>query len=1268
MTVTNMPVSAAELARLLQLPPPTTEQTAVIEAPLAPALVVAGAGSGKTETMAARVLYLVANGMVAPEQILGLTFTRKAASGLAARIRRRLRTLAAAELIGIRGQEVVPGPDGAGGDNRRGAANLGGGEPEVCTYHSFGGRLIGEFGPLTGMEPASRVLSATGSWQLARRVVARWDGDLDTDLGPDQVTERLLAMSGSLADHLIGPQLLADEIESVLAVLRGAPPSATQRGAMHSGLAPAVKRLQDRAWILPLVDAFTQAKRQAGVVDYADQMQVAAALAADHPQIGATLRQRYVVVLLDEYQDTGHAQRVILRALFGAGDDAPVVSGHPVTAVGDPVQSIYSWRGASASNLPRFPTDFPCRDGAPAATLTLSTSFRNATSVLSVANHVSAPIRAENTQVPELQARPGAVAGEIGYGLFETVAAEEEWLARRIADQWRAAGWQPAGMAVTRLTPPPVVADLAVPTTADVVPPTGVMVTGQAPHGGSAPAGEGAAATIPVVPPSTAVLLRRRRDMEPMAMALRAVGLPVEVVGLGGLLSEPEVADLLALLQVLVDPTAGPAAVRLLTGARWQLGMADLAALSARAAELAPRRAGVSGRSAGSRSDSANEADSVSTARPAADPGRAAVQDALAEAGSGEEVDSASLIDAISDPGPAERYSRDGAARLRRLRAELSRLRSRLSLPLSDLIAELERTTGLDVEVRTHSPAGRAHLDAFADVVADLAATGAGPAELVDYLLTAAEREDGLTPGEVSLSAGCVQILTVHAAKGLEWEIVAVPQLSQSIFPGSRGMTWLSDAAQLPPAVRGDAADLPQLRLPVGGDQKDMVAALAAHTDDLKAAQAVEERRLLYVAVTRTERVLLASGHQWGRNGSTPHGPSEFLQDVRSAAGPGRLPDEWAESPPSGQLNPLTAAPRSALWPPDALGDRRPDIRRGADLVLAALADRAVSPAGSSTGRGTAGSPSGGDRYGWSADVAALLAERNRLRSTSVEVALPANLSATAMVALADDPAGLARRIRRPVPHAPTVTARRGTAFHAWLERYFTGSALLEIADLPGAHDSGRRPDAEVEALTAAFERSVWARRVPFEIELPFTMTIAGQPVKGRVDAVFRDDDGGFTVVDWKTGRPPRPERLAAATVQLAVYRAAVADMYGVPLSCVRAAFVFVASGQTLAPADLLDAEGLAKLLRDATGALAPAVGGEAVAGELPTPECSAELGRAANQEPGQDDGYLDLELDDDGDDLVLDEYDLFDPITSEADPRFWVSQRPASAGGPAVA
>src|SRR5690606_29149548 len=166
-----------------------------------------------------------------------------------------------------------------------------------------------------------------------------------------------------------------------------------------------------RAALLPLVEEYTQHKRREGAMDFADQMSLAALLAAEHPEVVAGERARYGAVLLDEYQDTGHAQRVLLRSLFGQGDPLPV------TAVGDPAQAIYGWRGASAANLPRFTTDFPREDGRPARRYGLLTSFRNPPEVLRVANAVSEPLRRTGLEVDELRARDDAPPGDIRLAL-----------------------------------------------------------------------------------------------------------------------------------------------------------------------------------------------------------------------------------------------------------------------------------------------------------------------------------------------------------------------------------------------------------------------------------------------------------------------------------------------------------------------------------------------------------------------------------------------------------------------------------------------------------------------------------------------------------------------------------------------------------------------------------------------------------------------------------------------------------------------------------
>ncbi len=1134
------------LAVALGVPAPTPEQAAVIAAPARPALVVAGAGAGKTETMAARVVWLVATGQVRPEEVLGLTFTRKAAQQLGTRVRARLRRLAGTRLL----DELDPS-----GERR---ASVLAGEPTVSTYHAYAGRLVGEHALRLPAEPAARLLGATASWQLAHRVVSTWADDLDIDRVPATVTGYLLALAGELGEHLVDAGAVARHAEELIAVLEAAPRGKGQRAEPSQTYKRWIDAQRMRVALLPLVAEFARRKRAERAVDFADQLAIAAQVAAQHPEVGEAERTTYRAVLLDEYQDTGHSQRVLLRALFGTMPGEPVrADGPSVTAVGDPCQSIYGWRGASAGNLVRFRTDFPVSDGGaeagsaapvPADEYGLLTSFRNPAAVLDLANAVSAPIRTAPgaVAVGELRAGPGAVEGDVRVALLPDVATEVAWVADGIAAHWR----------------------------------------------------DGAT-------PTSAVLVRRRADMDALADALRARGLPVEVVGLGGLLDTPEVRDLVSALKLVADPLAGPAAVRLLTGARWRLGVADLAALWQRARELVPGLP--------ARRGPLTPAELALGALPA------------------EQAEQAGLVDALDDPGPPERYTPAGHERILRLGRELMWLRSRAGAPLTDLVADAERMLLLDTETAARpGPVGRAHLDAFADVVADFSAgaeVSTLPA-LLDYLDTAEQAEDGFTPGEVDVAQDRVQILTVHAAKGLEWEVVAVPHLVSQVFPGRKiGGTWLTDPSELPVPLRGDAVDLPGLALPPGGDRKQLEAAVKAHSEALDERRLTEERRLFYVALTRAERVLLVSGHRWPAAGEKPKEPSEFLVEVAAA---GRV-EHWADEPADGETNPAADGGPTAPWPSDPLGERSPAVHAGADLVRAALTARAEARAARADAadpgtqldllppdlstdvptRPRAARPPDGplpgepppdepppdepppddevdpaDPEGWAADVEVLLAERAAARARPT-VALPRQLTVSQLVELAADPEALAARLRRPMPLAPLPHARRGTAFHAWLEQRFGAAQLLDLDELPGAADEGAAPDDMLEELQEAFLASAWADRRPVEVEVAFETIVAGIGVRGRMDAVFADPDGGFTVVDWKTG--PVPADLRAASVQLAAYRLAWAELAGVEPGRVRAAFHHVRSGSTLAPVDLLDADGLRALLASVPTAGRPA-------------------------------------------------------------------------------
>jgi DNA helicase II / ATP-dependent DNA helicase PcrA len=682
----------------------------------------------------------------------------------------------------------------------------------------------------------------------------------------------------------------------------------------------------------------------------------------------------------------------------------------------------------------------------------------------------------------------------------------------------------------------------------------------------------------PPEPKDVAVLARKRGQFALLRRALEARGIPVEVVGLGGLLTVPEVQDVVATLRVIQDPTAGASLARLLTGPRWRLGPPDLVALGRRARELARETARDITAPGEPRPDHAEEAGEE---EDKGDPLRQMVDELARETGS--------LVDALDDLGAAESYSSEGLSRLRRLRAELRALRGQATLPLPDLVTEVERTLGLDIEVAARygldPVTARADLDAFVDAAAAFAGDAEDPTlpAFLAYLKAAESEEFGLEAGRVG-ETNSVKLLTVHAAKGLEWPVVVVPGLSYlprqngapakgSVFPSPprTSTRWTMNPRLMPYPLRGDHADLPRLD---GLEPDDLDAFDQACADrDLR-----EERRLCYVAVTRASHLLIATGYRWG-TATRPLHPAPFLDEIRTAclAGAGAVAT-WADPPPDDAVNPLLAEPDTASWPARPAGERHQAIVEGARLVTDAMAGRA----GPWPAEAYAALPSA-DRSrmsAWARDVELLLAERDRARrGDGLAVDLPAHLSVSSLVALARDAGALARDIRRPMPRPPAPYARRGTAFHRWLESRWGQQRLLDPDDLPGAADEGAAHDDRLAELQARFEESAWAAREPVDIEVPFETVIADRLVRGRMDAVFRTEDGGFEVVDWKTGAPPAGDEAAFAAVQLAAYRLAWASLAGVPVERVSAAFHYVAAGLTVRPTDLLDADALAALL-----------------------------------------------------------------------------------------
>ena len=448
------------------------------------------------------------------------------------------------------------------------------------------------------------------------------------------------------------------------------------------------------------------------------------------------------------------------------------------------------------------------------------------------------------------------------------------------------------------------------------------------------------------------------------------------------------------------------------------------------------------------------------------------------------------------------------------------------------------------------------------------------------YLRDAEERERGLEPGEVAVNPEAVQLLTGHSAKGLEWDVVAVPGMTEDQFPAEGRHQRLLDQGPGRGARRA-AAHRPRGAAPAAAAGARAPAtrpwsrqALEDYVQEWKDFGLAEEIRLGYVAVTRARHLLLCSG-SWWRDGD------EAVRAVVAAARPRGQACEagagdvvhWAEAPADDATNPALEEWPVGIWPADPLSVRPAP---GAHRRRRARRRGRAAPARPGAGARRARRPVVEQ---WVRDADLLLRERARHASPTVDVPLPSHLSVSALVTLRRDPAELARRLRRPMPAAPAPQARRGTAFHAWLEERFGAARLVDLDELPGSGDEFAAPDGALADLQEAFLASEWADRQPIEVEVPFETPLGPLTLRGRIDAVYADADGRYEVIDWKTGPPPSGAELAAAGVQLAAYRLGWSRLTGRSGRAGQRRLPPRRRQETLRPVDLLDEAGLLALV-----------------------------------------------------------------------------------------
>lgn len=1044
--------SAADICQLLELHPPTREQQAVIEAPLDGVYrVIAGAGSGKTETMALRVLYLVANNMVQPQDILGLTFTKKASGELSQRL---------IERIALLGERVpnLPPPDPFD-------------RPKVHTYNAFATRLFSDYAVYVGVDGDVSVASAATAWGLARQVVkdSRDTRLADLGVGIDRVASLVLRLSQSLGENEVDHDDLVTVVGQVKALVE-LPAGGRGQYAEVDDYASHVSSLEP---LWGLVEQFQAAKKQRGIVEFSDQVRFALDVIRHAPHVTDTLRTTHKVVLLDEYQDTSVLQAKLLSAVF---------SDHPVMAVGDPHQAIYGWRGASAGNLADFPAQFGPQWGA--TTFSLSVSWRNSKAVLDAANTLAIPLTRDNPDgVVTLQAKPDVPDGDVHVSVTETLEEEADAVA-----SWFSA----------RLVP-----------------------------------GDDRS-------PTAALLLRNRTHQEVFVRALRDRGIPAHVLGIGGLLSDPVVADMVCGVAVIHRPEANTELVRLLAGGRYRIGVADLYALADVAKRLRRSQAKPTG------SD-----DSDGEARITPPP--------------------LSLVEALDwlrrKPHTDSLWQAFSPAARQRLSDVAELIHSRRRFAHDDLIDQLvgwERAFGLDIErwanpQRKDSEKARS---ALFDAAATYQATSDHPSVsgFIDWLQEA-EWRDNLQPRSDDPEPGCVQILTIHGAKGLQWDYVAIPRMVSDELPskprdGTRG--WLQ-RGELPYPLRGDRHHLPEFHFSGCETRKDVKEAALDYFDRVATHHLSEERRLAYVAITRTKKEVGLFGSWWATQ-LRPRTPSLFIKELEEAELIAPVPDHsgWEE-------NPRETGADDVLWPGDPLGSRRGDVEQAASDVV----ERASRM------------PDGIDQAVKDALDEAIAATTSP--PTPPQPAVPFRLAASSLQAILSDPEAVMAKRVRPTPRMAGGQARAGTLFHEWVENHYREfGGLLFGSDIDiDAEPAGESVD-DFEQWQEGFLASEFAQTKPVAIEREIHLPIAGHLIVCKIDAVFATDTG-IDIIDWKTGRPPANDaEEQARSLQLSLYRLAWSAWTGTPVEQITAGWWFSSTREVVRPRHLLSFDELDQALRDA--------------------------------------------------------------------------------------
>jgi DNA helicase-2/ATP-dependent DNA helicase PcrA len=912
-----------------------------------PLRILAGAGSGKTTTLVRRISALLEAGLCRPAELLMLTFTNKAVADM----RRQV-------------AEKLP----AGSE-----------QPCIETYHAFALALVREFAPDLGLPPEPALLTEGPVRLFVRRHFDRL-GIAALDLG------RLDAAVSTALDffswHRHEGTYLLDE------------------DALMAQLDPAQHDTALIAELLAAHRAYRALLREQGAADYDDLIALAVQLLEERPAVRQEIQSRYRFMLVDEYQDTDHLQGRMIQRLAGEGQN--------ITVVGDPDQTIYSFRGAAASNILDFPMLFPgTRE------IAMVTNYRSTPAIVAAANAVIAN-NTRGKEQPLVADRPQADLPRPQLVEAPDWPSEARWMAREIrrlhdsGAQW-----------------------------SDV-----------------------------------AVLVRGNKHKLPLYAALVEAGIPARVIGGMDLFADAETARFIAYLRALAAPDADGDLSVALGLPRYGLTDADIARLG-------------TGRQYGERL-----IDTV--ARLAADPGypaHPALKAFLAEFWP---------LFQLQHTEGYEAAIRGALA----LHAGAMGLQARLN---ADQLLPLAR--GFFAQVRLLADEG----------------TGSPMALFCQYLQSL--REAGEPPEGVAITEteDVVTLMTVHAAKGLQFPVVFLPRLTASDFH------------------------------PKGQKKWDKPFPLAWHHDPAFAGgvermTAEEERRLFYVAVTRAMDRLYLSWAPADPARVRPLSPTQFLAELGDTCD---CPS-WDEVAPDHQPAPATQA-------------EQPDLTPHLEALLSREPARPQDPA---------------EPGAFKPRVPAVLS----FTHLSTYQTCPYRFYLQYLLHLPGRPAHTAdagirihaaiERLAEVITQGAAVTYDEFTAWAAALPPPDPDGAVdpsdpaIPDAARPGADE----PEGEGRGLPAGgpdeadalqhFWASEYGQIPPIAAEQEFYLPLGGAVVRGFIDRIHRRPNGTVEVVDFKTYNHVLTESQVRQSLQLPLYIRACREALHLPVST--GAMYFLKHDQTV--------------------------------------------------------------------------------------------------------